>query len=432
MKIRGFFSADFTTHFATTLALITTLGAIQPSSAGAATLEDIYQKTLQRSESIAVQKILVEQSANNLSRARSKLGPQLNAGGNYTYQGRDGQSNLETSTLTRVGLSQPLFRGGALTNGIAIANIDLSRAKTAEEQTRWNIWWTLTQAYYNVLRAEKALANYEELEGVLQRRQNEINRRVQLGRSRRADQATTIGQRQTALAAIEQLRAQVQVGRLFLQQMSGIADLGKLEVPAPAVSATRNDPQMDSRPDIQLRILNEKRAKEEVDFIEGNLWPELSLVGNYYPYRNDSFATFQNSLRWDAGVQLTWTLDLEELNLTQRRDRELNRQAEELRLAESRRLTTEEFQRRLTTLGGTQKQYTELGKAVEASDRAWKALQADYRNGTIGLLEVVQQENLYWESKRAYDNLKFDIDLLSWEVLWLEGKAPTDLKGTAE
>ena len=189
---------------------------------------------------------------------------------------------------------------------------------------------------------------------------------------------------------------------------------------------------MDSRPDIQLRILNEKRAKEEVDFIEGNLWPELSLVGNYYPYRNDSFATFQNSLRWDAGVQLTWTLDLEELNLTQRRDRELNRQAEELRLAESRRLTTEEFQRRLTTLGGTQRQYTELGKAVEASDRAWKALQADYRNGTIGLLEVVQQENLYWESKRAYDNLKFDIDLLSWEVLWLEGKAPTDLKGTAE
>lgn len=402
------------------------------SSASAVTRDEIYQKTLERSETVAVQKILVEQSANTLSRARSRLGPQLNAGANYTYQGRDGQSNLETSTLTRVGIVQPLFRGGAISSGIAIAEIDVSRAKTVEEQTRWQIWWTVTQNFYNVLKNEKMLANYEELEDVLRRRQNEINRRVRLGRSRRADQATTDGQRQTALAAIAVLRAQVEAGRLLLSQMSGITDLGKLETVVPEVSSTRYDPQIDKRPDVQLRELNEKRAGEEIDLVEGGLFPDLNLVGNYYPYRNDSFATFQNSLRWDVGLQLVWTLDLEEINLTQRRDRELNRRAEELRLQEIRRQSREELERRLALLRGVERQYVELGQAVEASDRAWKALQTDYRNGTIGLLEVVQQENLYWETKRAFDSLRYDRDLLAWEVLWLEGKAPADLKGSAE
>lgn len=396
----------------------------------ATTLDEIYRKTLQRSESVAVQKILVEQSANSVSRAKSRMGPQLITSGNYYYQGRDGQAKLENSSLVRVGIVQPIYRGGILTSGLNIADIDLSRAKTTEELTRWQVWWAVTQNYYAVLRNEKSLANYVELEEVLGRRQNEIDRRVKLGRSRVADQAVTVGQRATALAAIEALKAAVQIDRMNLQQMSGIPDVGKLEIPRPVVSATRLNPQVDERPDMKLRVLNEKRAREEVNLIESNLFPELNLVGNYYPYRNDTFATFQNSLRWEAGLQATWVLDFEELNFTQRKDRELNRQVEELRLKEAQRMTREEFERRLVALKGIENQYRELGKAVTSSERALKSLQTDYRNGTLGLLEVVQQENLHWEAKRGYDSLAFDRDLLAWEILWLEGKAPADLNPT--
>lgn len=396
--------------------------------ASAATLDEIYQKTLQRAESVAVQKILVEQSANNVSRAKSKLAPQLSNGASYNYQGRDGQSSLETSSLVRVGIVQPLFRGGALTSALNIAEIDLSRAKTNEELTRWQVWWSVTQTFYSVLRNEKNLKNLEELQRVLDTRQNEISRRARLGRSRVADQQSTNSQLLTVQAQIQALKTQVEIGRLTLQQMSGLETIGALQKPAPVVSESHFSPQIENRPDIQLRQLNEKRASLEVDLVESNLFPELDLVGNYYPYRNDSFATFQNSLRWEAGLQLRWILDFEELGMSQRKDRELFRQAEELRRKESERSSREEFQRRLVLLRGIEAQSKDLEKAVAASERALKSIQTDFRNGTVSLLDVVTQENSYWEARRQFDTLVIDRDLLAWEILWLEGKAPADFR----
>lgn len=432
---------------ASALVLATLL--IFPRLSAATRLEDVYQATLRRSESVALQQILVEQSENTLSRARAQMAPQFDSGANYTYQGRDGSSTQDTSSLVRVGVRQPLYRGGALSNGLRIAKIDLSRAKTTAEQNRWQLWWLVTQTYYNVLRDEKGLQNLQELESVVGRRFAEIRRRTQLGRSRAADSQSTLSQRQALLAQIQALKTQVSIGRMQLSQLSGITDLGALEKPTPLLQVntavtTKNSrtssesvhavgaPDFQRRPDLKIRVLNEQRAASEVDLAEGTLFPELDLYGNYYPYRNDSFATAQNSLRWEAGLQLRWILDFEEINFSARKDRDLNRQAEEIRRREAERASREEFERRLELARGLERQSQELNTAVASSDRALKALQTDFRNGTVGLLDVVSQENAYWELKSRADTLVYDRDLLAWEILWLEGKAPSGLQTLEE
>lgn len=402
------------------------------ANAAPPSLSEIYQKTLERAESVEIQKILVEQAQNNESRAQAKLFPTLDSAANYTYQGRDASgatpSSVETSTLARVGVRQPLFRGGALTSALEIAKIDVRRSQTLEKQTHWQLWWLVTQTYYQVLRYEKSLENYEELERVLNRRQSEISRRVNLGRSRSADLQSTISQRHTVLAQIQSLRTALEVGRLQLQQLSGFTDLRKLSrpnlPPLNTADADSTSQVRSQRPDLELRSLNLERSRKEVDVANAGLFPELNLVGNYYPYRNDTFATFQNSLRWEAGLQLVWVLDFEELNLSQRKDRQLNQQLEEVRQREALRASNEEYARKLEQRKGAAKQITDLQTAVSSSEKALKALQSDFRSGTVGLLDVVAQENSYWELKRQYDTLVLDVDLMGWELLWLNGQMP--------
>lgn len=390
----------------------------------APTLEEIYVKTLERSESNEVQKLLVEQADNSVWRLQTKLFPTIDSAANYTQQGRDvGGDTIRTenSSAIRVGIRQPLYRGGALTSAYDIAKIDRTRAQVTEEQTRWTIWWMVTDLYYLVLRNESSLKNYRELEDVLNRRQAEISRRARLGRSRAADYQSTVSQRFSVLAMIQGLQTATDVARLRLTQMSGLTLSSALSRPSvpPVVVADRPTPEL--RPDLKLRSLNVDRAKSEVDFSTAGLFPALDLVGNYYPYRADSATSAITAVKWDAGLQLTWTLDFEELSFAGKKDRQLNQNIEEVRSREALRLSQEEFERKLRTQMGLQKQSEDLKSAVEAADKASKSLQGDFRGGTIGLLEVVAQENSYWDLKRQYDNLVLDRDLIAWELLWLQG-----------
>lgn len=405
------------------------------ASGQAVTLDQVYQATLKRSESLEAQKILIEQAENNVTRARDKMAPQLDIGANYYAQGRDDRSSAQTSALARLGIRQPLYRGGTLTSGLDLAKVDREKALTSEQLMRWQLGWAIAQTYFSVLKNEASLRNWQEQDRALEKRQTEVQRRASLGRSRAADLHSTTSQRQTAQAQIQAVKVQIRLGRLQLQQWSGLVGLGELVVPegqARAISSNGKEvkgeeiPPADSlvnRPDVKLKSLNVVRASSEVNAVEGNLFPELDLVGNYYPARSESYSA-PSTLKWEAGVQLKWILDFEELHLSQRTDRLLNRELEKIRERETLRQSREELERRQEALRGLDLQTTQLKGAVTSAEKAWRNLQSDFRAGSVGLIEVVTAENSYWELKRQLDSLILDHNMAEFELAWLNGQWP--------
>lgn len=395
-------------------------------------LDELYSKALARSESAVVQQIVKEQAQNALSQKQSGLLPQLNSQASLTKQGSEvpGSGMTErTNSLLRVGVKQPLFRGFSLVKDIDIAKVDLERAELSQQNFQRLLWWSVVNVFYETLRAERNFLNLEALEKIFERREKEIRRRTGLGKSRSADLQVTLSQRATTHAQVLKAKNDWKVNRMILSQMTGL-EVDQIVLTRPTFKDLQQGVVSKDRPDIKSQELAVKRAEYEVIKANSTLWPELDLSANYYPYYNNQNApAATGDLRWDAGLVLTWEMDWEDWTNKAGADRKLNLKIEEMKNKQVQREAQEELARRQLYLTGVVQQLKDLTEALKLADRATQLIQRDFNNGTASLLDIVTQQNSYFEIRRQFDNLDLENDLVSLEIQWLQGnQSPAGLK----
>lgn len=388
------------------------------------TLEEAYQKTKARSEMVQVRNLMQQQATVAQSRARSGLLPQFEAEAGVLRQQLDssttGNNEREVSSV-RLGLRQPLFRGFDQLGSVRMAEKDFEISKLNLKETERLLWWTVVNTYYQILAQEIDYQNLLALEEITEKREKEIRRRTGLGRSRASDLQVTIGQKLSIHAQVQRAKTVLATSQLQLSQLTGVdAEKFKL-VPVKAKTIQRQNVQK-SRPDLKALELAVQRAYWEVTKANSTVWPELDLAANYYPYyqaKNDTRTG--GNLRWDLGLTLTWTMDWEDWTNRAGAERRLNLKVQELQYQKLSRESQEYLDRRHKYYEGVQLQIKDLNEAVKASEKALQLTQKDYANGTVNLLDVVSQLNLYFEIQRQFKNLEIENDLTALEIQWLQG-----------
>ncbi|MFN3171328.1 MAG: TolC family outer membrane protein [Hyphomicrobiales bacterium] len=191
-------------------------------------------------------------------------------------------TTTSTASLTVV---QPLFRGFRTQNAVAQAEAGVAAARAGLENTEQNIFVSATQAYMDVLADRAILALRQQNVGFLEEQVRAAQARFDVGEGTRTDIAQANARRAFALAQVSAAQASLTASNAVYRQVIG-TDPRQLVTPSPFTNGIPStlqgalDNALATHPAIVAARANIDVAQSAVALAEGELLPELNLVGN--------------------------------------------------------------------------------------------------------------------------------------------------------
>lgn len=394
-----------------------------PALAKDMTLDRLYQMATDRAEQILIGDHNVKIAKERKKQAVGGVLPSLEAGYRVIRQDIPDQGGGGTSafrqpeqTTSRMTLRQPLYRGGAEYAVMRIANLGVDQAQQGLLENKRLLFLDLAQYFFRGRSLQKDIEHVKSLQQTLDSRVRELQRRVQIGKSKQADLLTARAQASAIQSEILNLESQLDVTMQELKTLSGVTELSGLSeedgLPAHLQPLDYYISRLHHRPDLQVAEQEFKTAEQSVKVAQSGNWPSIDVEGNYYFKRPGVLADSE----WD--VSLNVVLPLFEGGRTASRIREvtLGRSTEELRLRQLRRYAETEVRNQYQRTQSFLNEVNVLRETVRLSEASYKAQMNEYRLGIISFLEAIQAEREYWESVRGLDRRIYDLKL-SWAQL---------------
>lgn len=391
-----------------------------PVLLAATNLSDAFKAALQNNENYKISQSKTKQLEEKVSQSEASFLPKLNLIGAYTRLGlpevSKNPSNDKVSHSLRFNATHPLFRGFKDMAALQGAEYDKLSQREQEEYVRLSLFGTVAQSFFSIVAYEDDLKNLGEQETLLTNRVKELSERVRLGKSRKADLLSAQAQLASTRSQIEYTKAQLEITREGFANITGLNANSPIEVTANDFpSAKKLDhylSRIEERPDIKSLKKQIESTQELARAAKGSRLPSIDLNGNYYVDRSGN----PKPSSWDVGVSLT--LPLYEGGVISSQVREaLEKQNEKsLLLNQARKNAEKEIKVSYETLLSNQKQLDALNQSIKSSYDAYQEHLKDYRFGMSTLLDVLQAQNSYLDSKKSFDRLKAQTNL-AWAQL---------------
>jgi outer membrane protein len=240
--------------------------------------------------------------------AKSALLPTVQA--NASKSRMQDESPLFEGSSTSVSASQLLFDLGRTPHNIAAAQAQLRAARASELDTQLAVARAVTDAYFGLLRAQGISEASAQTLKSREYDRDAAQARLDNGSAARFDvlrAETALAQsRQAHVAALADVRsAQVTlnsaIGRVGTDEISTVE-------PGPAPEQTEKDPvafALSNRSDVLVARLGADAARHSLSASRVGNAPTLSADGQL----NGASKTFPaDTLRWSAGISLSWTV----------------------------------------------------------------------------------------------------------------------------
>jgi len=387
------------------------------------TLDQVYSAALKRSEVMASQAELIRQAEERYKQTLAARLPTISGSATQTQLDDSGSvpsnpSTQASQTTAKLSLNQPLFRGFAEFAAQRQGRALVSAQSEDERRAKMLLLEDVATNFYTVLSLEQDLANYdEELRQNLEREQD-LQARVRIGRSRTSEVLNVQAAISSLRAQMQQLRGQLQVAREQFAFLSGMDPATPLVENGAAIDDVPPLEQylatVEQRPDITAGQQRLTAAQEYVAVTRGARLPSVDLNGNYYLQRPG----YLNNIKWD--VQLSLTIPLYSGGGTQSRVREALsvRNQTEYELVRTRRLAEQELRSTHAAVTFDLAQLKALEKSTEAAARSYEAQKKEYRLGLVTNLDVLQALTALQQNRRALDRAGFAtrLDYLKLQV----------------
>ncbi|MDZ4788799.1 MAG: TolC family protein [Blastochloris sp.] len=328
----------------------------------------------------------------------------------------------------RVNLKVPLFSG--------LRDIEIARAARAEidgnrltaARLRQNLYLNVAESYYQTLNYEADLRLLASIEKTLLERNDVLEKRVKLGKSRDSEQfqaRTTLAQ---ARVSVEKTKGLLAATREMLAFLIGVpATQWNLQ---PDLTATPSGLELGSylsltanRPDVLAAVQSQRSARAQLSAAKGEHFPKVSFEGNYTFYDSDSqrdgdwsgFLTLEIPL-FDGGSiearvdQNKALFTKKKLDLSQ-----LEREAER-----DVRTTFNQFNASLAELAS-------LREAVKTAELNFQAQQSDYDLRVVNNLDVLDALQTLHDLRRNESAARTDVRLNLIKLYIAAGATGTQL-----
>lgn len=358
-----------------------------------------------------------------LARQQTYLYPTVRVTGNYSYYRRPGDPLAAfgpafpvegDSTTFGVGLSQPLYTGGALQERSRLAARAVEMAGVAREQVLLDLEYRVSRAYIEALRAGQAVVVSAEL----------VENRVR----HLAD--VTVRVREGFLPPVEQLRAEVELAdsrnRLLAAEnaaRAAHAALNRLlerpaDRPLELVDLPPGPPPArlefylaearDSRPETSLARLDTAQAQAEVRLARSGYFPEVSLNLAREYLQDDAFRS-----RWRDQDRLTvmFSWDVWNRGRVSRQVEQGRRRVEQSRLAATRleRDILLEVSNAYLEMVTARSRVEAVEKAVVQAREVLRLQRLRFAEGLATSTEVMDAELALAQAEHNYHHARYDV-----------------------
>lgn len=398
------------------------------SSANAALdLKQTFEEATRRSELVPLQESKVGFASETYTQAKGSFLPSINLIGTHARQdipppnsaARGSQNNV------RINATQPLFRGLREFAGYRSAQAGLRVEEALLQDTRLNLFSTVTTVYYDVLAASTDLNDLKAQLDQTEKRIKDLRDRSKIGRSRKGEVLAAQSQLARLKSQIEAAVETLQTAQQKLALTTGLPPNTELkddgnDSPPPVESLAQYLSILEARPDIEALRQRVASADEGVSIARGAHLPNLDLSANYFLKRQ----TFPEKSKWD--LTLTATLPLFQGGIVQsqvRQASELEKQAE-LQLALARRTAEQEIRDSHQSLISQLAQLDALKQSVELAEQNTQEQTRDYRLGLVTNLDVLQAMDAYLEAKRNFDRTRYRARQVYWTLQAAAGRLP--------
>ena len=216
----------------------------------------------------------------------------------------------------------PVFTGWKIANQIEAAEAGVTSARARLDQTRQDVIYGVTEAYWLARRGElRAAIQAEAVEKARQARAL-VGTNVTIGKSStaeldRAEVALLNEESEQLRLTSDAERARDQLGSLLQRDLSGVAltdpEGGAVQEDLPSEARLRE--ALDARPDLRRALADVAAQRATVGVASADRWPQFEVLTSYQHGNNPFFATSQNRSvlagfvgTWNAQVNLRYHL----------------------------------------------------------------------------------------------------------------------------
>lgn len=377
-------------------------------------LDRAYGLARERNETVLEQSEKIRQSR---ARARQALGaalPDISFKSSNLIQDVPKTSSSDGSvggTLTRrtrpeskFTLEQPLFSGFQESSAFSAFRAEARREEHNLRHESQRLYLDVATAFYTVILLERDLANAHTVLGLAQERVKELNRRSQLGKSRRSEVLSVESQLATLRAEARQTEGDLAVARQNLSYLLGQdAASWPLEdgMPDPLPPKPQENflAKAGQRADVRAQTEDVLSNRYKLRIARGGLWPSADLTGNYYTYR----VGFQKEIDWDLLLSLTVPIFRGGTQAAAVRESASVLAESKLELSRVRRDAEREIQTAAIRLAASVGEREAFQEAYEKAQESYKLHAQEYRLGLVNNLEVLEALNRLQEDRRQWD-----------------------------
>ncbi len=216
----------------------------------------------------------------------------------------------------------PVFTGWKIDNQIVAAEAGVTAARARLDQTRQDLVYGVTEAFWLARRGElRALIQAEAVEKARQAREL-VRTNVAIGKAGaaeldRAEVAMLNEESEHLRLTSDGERARDHLGILLARDLTGVAlaDPQSLAVVEPLPSEAGLRQAIDARPDLRKALADVAAQRATVGVAGADRWPQFEVLTSYQHGNNPFFATSQNRSvlagfvgTWNAQVNLKYHL----------------------------------------------------------------------------------------------------------------------------
>lgn len=357
-------------------------------------LNACYQRALEHNERVGIAAAEWRAAEARYRQGRDTLLPAISVGGSALFQNdrREDGNDAASREPERYGASlraeQVLYQGFRITREAEAREAEGRAARWDERRVREVLYLDVADAFHQVLLYEQDLALVDRLVQVLEETQAELERRVKLGRSRKAEWL----QAQTALAEAkveqETARGQVALARELLAFLMGLPAEGwRVADTSPFPSAPDLAAKLEKavqRADVQAGAERVDAARRALQAARGERQPEVKAAGAYYLVEDPD-----EDREWDVALTLTMPLFDEGVRKAGVREQMEQATISELNLAALRRQAASEVRSAYLAFVSTTAQKARLQEGVAVARDSYAEQQRDYELGRASQLDAL-------------------------------------------
>lgn len=300
---------------------------------------------------------------------------------------------------TRLRASQPLFQGFREFNAAAAARANVESLRQGARRFRQTLYRDVASVFYQTLTYEGDLRILGDVEEALRERIDELDKRVRLGKSRSSELLTARTDFANVGVLIEQARGLLGASRELLAFLTGLrADLLTLketqQLPGP-VALEGYLQRTGERADILAAIAAERSAARQLSTAKGELWPSISVTGDYSLNQHPDSA-----LKWD--ISLTCDLPIFDGGILAAKvsEQKARLRSSTLSLDQIHRDAEREVRTAYNDFIASSARWLRLEETCRIAAQAWEMQKEDYRRGISSNLDVLNALRQMHEARR--------------------------------